>query len=91
MYKDYIYSSQYRHKHSVATWSFQSQGTLNINAAAPGTQRHISAEPDGVILLYVLKYNMLCFRKRNDPRLQACFFQNTSLHIIIIYTVINFN
>ena len=52
MYKDYIYSSQYRHKCSMATWCFQSQGTLNINAAASPTQWDLSAEPDGVILFY---------------------------------------
>jgi len=52
MCKDYIHISQYIHKHSVTTRCFYSQGTLDINATAPPTQWHLSAKPDGVILLY---------------------------------------
>ena len=41
----------------------------------------------GLFPLYVLIYTTLCFKDRFVSCLQACFFQNRSRYVVIIYTV----
>jgi len=36
-------------------------------------------------------YNALCFEDIFVSRLQACFFQNRSRYMVIIYTVMHFD
>ena len=40
---------------------------------------------------YVLNYNTLCFEDIFVFHLQACFFQNRSCYMVIIYTVMHSN
>jgi len=43
----------------------------------------------GLFPSHVLNYNTLCFEDRFDSSLQACFFQNISRYMVIIYTVMH--
>jgi len=45
----------------------------------------------GLFPSYVLNYNTLCFEDRFVSHLQACFFQNKSHYMVIIYTVMHSN